>query len=194
MKDFNKFVEAIFITTQPQSDTAGAVEPSCPCQQKDMFTKSTDSFMDTLNTDNDQEIQPDDNVGETGEIQADGETSDVELECMGEQGLKVKYNGMEILLPRNVVDQIKGFEAVEKAEEGESEAETEEGEDAEAPVENEESDEETEKEEDSNDDITESKKPAFWLKKGKDGKDKESDDCKCKGKKSKKSKKFNFQK
>jgi hypothetical protein len=127
MKEFNKFVEAILITAQPQSDSAGAVEPSCPCQQRDMFSQATDKFMDTLNPSDDQEIQPEDGVGETGEIQGD-EQSDVELECMGEQGLKVKFNGMEILLPKNVVEQIKEFESGEGEGEGEGSSEPEAGE------------------------------------------------------------------
>jgi hypothetical protein len=118
MKKFNQLCsEALFITTvKPESDSAGPVTPTtCPCK-KDNFSQAVDSFMGQQDG---SEIQPTDGIGETGEIEGESEestsSSDVELECT-EDGLRVKFNGIEIVLPTDVVQQIKDHMAHEETE------------------------------------------------------------------------------
>jgi hypothetical protein len=130
MKNFNSYLEQLLVTITPQNDTP---VPSDDVEEKptDMFSTAADDIMKNLGmndaTDGEDVIQPDDNVGETGEIQGD---SNVELECMGESGMRIKFNGMEMVLPKNVIDAIKSYESEstdesEQHDEAETETETE---------------------------------------------------------------------
>jgi hypothetical protein len=158
MKNFNAFAEALLVTTaQPESDSVGPVSPdTCPCQAKDRLTQTVEDTLGTLGS----PVQPDDEVGEYGEI--DGEAMEpldgdgVELECLGDEGLIVKFAGTAILLPKNVVEKIKTFEPSE-GEEGESE-EHEEGEETEQ---NEGGEEEDEQEDEEGDEKKSSGSKAF---------------------------------
>jgi len=195
MKKFNTFSEAILVTLHPKSDAVAPVE-ACPCQQRDMLTQTADDVLKNLGGD---VVQPDDGIGQSGDIQADGigeyaedgsegTDGDVELECTGD-GLRVKFNGIEIVLPKNVVEKIKSHEEHEDTETpAEEEAEhTEDG----SETEDEDNTETTEEPEDNT--VTESKKSKKtkkwtppWLKnKDKDDDKKDSDKksgCNCKGK------------
>jgi len=156
MKKFNQLcTEALFITTvKPESDSAGPVTPTtCPCK-KDNFSQAVDSFMGQQDG---SEIQPTDGIGETGEIEGDSEestsSSNVELECT-EDGLRVKFNGIEIVLPTDVVQQIKDHmehEATETPEEETEEHTDSEAEDTEGKTE--------ESEDDDDDDDKDTKEP-----------------------------------
>ena len=119
MKKFNTFSEALLVTLNPKSDSVGPVE-QCPCQQQDMMSAAAQDVLKNLGGD---VMQPDDDVGEAGEIQADGDDNGgVELECTGD-GLRVKFNGMEIVLPSTVIDAIKSH-----TDEGSEDSEGKEGE------------------------------------------------------------------
>lgn len=183
MKKFNTLAEALLMSVSPQSDAVAPVTGSteCPCQ-KDQFSQSADEFMNSLSP---EPIQPDDNVGEVGDIQSegDGDSSGAEFECMGEEGMKIKFNGIEVILPRNVADELKawmGDESEEGSEET-SEEGSEEGDEHEAEespdeekAEHAEGGSEESEEDDKEETVTEAKKkPPFWMKfkKGK-GKDK----------------------
>lgn len=202
MKKFNEFSEALLVTLNPKSDSVGPVE-QCPCQQQDMMSAAAQDVLRNIGGD---VVQPDDGVGEAGEIQADGDAvggeNGVELECTGD-GLRVKFNGLEIVLPKDVVEMIKNHEGedydpnaditsdeeTEETEEGESEEseETEENE-SEETEETEESDEDDDNVFESLKPVTESKKAKKakstppWLK-NKGEKDKEDKkECPCKSK------------
>jgi len=168
MKNFNQYMEALLVAVKPQSDSVGQVSPcdagAEPEMPKDMMSAAADDVLRNLG------IQTDDDVGEMGEIQSDGEMTEgeeggVSLECLGEEGLKVNFNGMQIVLPRNVVDMIKGFEPSEENAEGaeneqsegeeSEENESEEHEAAESP-EFEAGEEEEEKEESDEEEVKES--------------------------------------
>jgi len=194
MKKFNEFTEALLVTLKPESDSVAPVE-QCPCQQKDMMSQAADDVMKNLGGD---VIQPTDGIGEYGDNQADGigeyadegEEGDVDLECT-EDGLRVKFNGIEIVLPKNVIEKIKNH--VEH-EEGETPAE-EETEHEETSSETEDTDdsndsddimetEDNEEDEDKDKTVTESKKSKKakkskwvppWIKNKGKGKDKKED-------------------
>ena len=146
MKKFNDLCrEALFITSmKPDSDTASpAGQSQCPCQAQDGFSKTVDDFMSQNNM-----VQPTDDTGETGEIDGDSQddTSNVELECTGD-GLRVKFNGVEIVLPADVVQKIKDHSDSEETET--TDTETEESSDSES--EDTETENETETETDDED-------------------------------------------
>jgi len=190
MKKFNEFSEALLVTLNPKSDAVAPVE-ACPCQQKDMLTQTADDVMSNLG--GGEPIQPDDGIGEYGDNQAEGDESadGVELECT-DDGLRVKFNGVEIVLPKNVVDKIKDHVEHEESETpAEEEAEQTEGDDENAELDQEETEEEEEESDEKKDDnvfesLTEAKKKNLppWLKnKGKDKEDKDDKkECKCKSK------------
>ncbi len=69
MNKFNNFSEAVLKFVIPIEDQPEKNKEICPCQLDDLFTTST---KDVLNAYNDV-IQPDDNVGISGDIQADVE-------------------------------------------------------------------------------------------------------------------------
>jgi len=151
MKKFNKLcTEALFITSlKPDSDSAGPVSPTaCPCT-KDNFGKAIDDFM---GSNQDTFSQPTDGIGETGEIEGDSETetttSDVELECT-EDGLRVKFNGVEIVLPKDVIQKIQDHLEHEATETPEEETEEHEESESESEDEDAEVESEDESEEDS---------------------------------------------
>jgi hypothetical protein len=118
-------------------------------------------------------MQPTDGVGEAGEIESEG-SDGVELTCMGEEGLQIKFNGMTFTLPVNVVDAIKGFERNEEGqEEGSADEENVEHEESESPAEEEaehaeggseenESESEEDEEEGKKNPFTEAKKVNPW--------------------------------
>jgi len=146
MKKFNDLCrEALFITSmKPDSDTASpAGQSQCPCQAQDGFSKTVDDFMSQNNM-----VQPTDDTGETGEIEGDSQddASNVELECTGD-GLRVKFNGVEIVLPADVVQKIKDHSDSEETET--TDTETEESSDSES--EDTETENETETETDDED-------------------------------------------
>jgi hypothetical protein len=181
MKKFNEFMEAVLIAkVVPTSDAVAPVETCDACgntPQKDMFSNATDDFMKELGFEDNVEgqeniIQPDDNVGETGEIESDEETStsNIELECLGEEGLQIKFNGLTFVLPKDVVEAIKGYETDESAphEESETEEQHEQHEESETPEE--EAAEHSEGETESNEDEEaeeEKKEVTESVKKGK---------------------------
>lgn len=73
MKNFDKLLESIMLTTAPETDDIGAGEDTDNgegvVQYPDMFSATADGVTnacDTCDT-----IQPDDNVGESGDIEAD---------------------------------------------------------------------------------------------------------------------------
>jgi hypothetical protein len=154
MKKFNDLCrEALFITSmKPDSDTASpAGQSQCPCQAQDGFSKTVDDFMSQNNM-----VQPTDDTGETGEIEGDSQddTSNVELECTGD-GLRVKFNGVEIVLPADVVQKIKDHS---DSEETETPEETEEQSDSDSETEDTETENEPETETDDEDNEDKSKK------------------------------------
>lgn len=151
MKKFNQFMEAVLVAKiipVPSSDAVSPVEQcdACGDKPKDMFNAATDDFMKDMGFEGeeggdrgrttDDMLQPTDGVGEAGEIESEG-SDGVELTCMGEEGLQIKFNGMTFTLPVNVVDAIKGFENTEGQEEGSTEEEHEEHEESESPAEEE---------------------------------------------------------
>jgi hypothetical protein len=155
MKKFNDLCrEALFITSmKPDSDTASpAGQSQCPCQAQDGFSKTVDDFMSQNNM-----VQPTDDTGETGEIEGDSQddTSNVELECTGD-GLRVKFNGVEIVLPADVVQKIKDHSDSEETETPEEE--TEEQSDSDSETEDTETENESETETDDEDNEDKSKK------------------------------------
>ena len=176
MKKFNEFMESLLVAKIiPSSDAVGDVTPSCGCENKpkDGFESATDDFMKQMGFDGEgaensgegESIQPTDNVGETGEIESSEEsTSNVELECLGEEGLQIKFNGLTFTLPKDVVEAIKGFKSEGQSEENHEEnespaeetAEHAEGGSEENESETEEKDEE--KDEENKNPFTESKK------------------------------------
>lgn len=129
MKKFNEFSEALLVTLHPKSDSVGPVEP-CGCQQQDMMSAAAEDVLKNLGGD---VIQPDDGIGDYGENQADGigdyaeDAEGVELECTGD-GLRVKFNGLEIVLPKNVVEKIKNHVEQDETETPEDEQEESESE------------------------------------------------------------------
>ncbi len=133
MKKFYDFSEALILSVKPASDAVGAASPCCGKPATDMFSTTAEDYMKNIlggGNDNADVIQPDDDVGEAGEVSADSESS-VSVECMGEEGLRVKFNGMEFVLPVEVVEAIKnseGSEADESEEHEESETPEEEAE------------------------------------------------------------------
>lgn len=148
MKNFNQFMEAVLIAkVVPTSDAVAPVETcdSCGNKPKDNFNAATDDFMkqmgfnDEVDAEGTQDImQPDDGVGESGEVESEGEsTSNVELNCLGEEGLEVNFNGMKFVLPTEVIEAIKDFAAGDGVghEENETSEEHEEHESNETPAE-----------------------------------------------------------
>jgi len=140
MKNFNSFAEALLVSVVPKSDSVGPVtgDSECPCQKQDMFSQNAEELLNSINP-----IQPDDDVGEQGELQSDSESTEdssgIELECT-EDGLRVKFGGMEVVLPKSVVEKIKTHvehedsETPEQEEAEHAEGETEEEEHAEDEV------------------------------------------------------------
>lgn len=145
MKEFYKFSEALLLSVKPSSDAVAPAEP-CSCQKPDGFTSAANDYVKNVLGGGEETVQPDDNVGETGDIEFSSESSGgVELECMGEDGLKIKLNGMEIVLPKDVVEAIKNYEGSESEEHKEhedSETPEEESEEHETQPDNEEKTEE----------------------------------------------------
>ena len=152
MKKFNQFMEAVLVAKiipVPSSDAVSPVEQcdACGDKPKDMFNAATDDFMKDMGFEGEKEvgaegseemIQPTDGVGEAGEIESEG-SDGVELTCMGEEGLEVNFNGMKFVLPKNVIEAIKDFEAGDGFghEEGSTEEENEDHEESESPAEEE---------------------------------------------------------
>jgi stringent starvation protein B len=129
MKKFNEFMEAVLIAKVIPTGDSDAVAPVSPCgcedKPKDQFSSATDDFMKQMGFEDDQGAQPDDGmvqptdgVGEAGEIESDS-TSNVELTCLGEDGLQIKFNGLTFTLPVDVVDAIKGFSSEAQEDTGE---------------------------------------------------------------------------
>jgi hypothetical protein len=152
MKKFNNLCkEALLITSiKPESDTSGPIEPVT--NSKDTFSKTIDQFLSQQSPDD--SIQPTDNVGEFGENQSEETESDVQLECTPD-GLRVKFNGLEIVLPKAIIEKIKAHQEHEETESPEEEAEehdttSDESEDETTSDETEESDESEKNDEDSN--------------------------------------------
>ena len=148
MTKFDKYAEALMLTTaKPESDSTGPVSPCA----KDGMTQSVEDFMTSKG---ETMTQPDDDTGEYGSGCSECDSdSDVDIECMGDEGIIVKFAGTAILLPSDVIDAIKSFEGGTE-EEGEGEEgeetneETEETDDSEqAPYEVDSSNEEEEEEE-----------------------------------------------
>lgn len=170
MKKFNTYAEALLLAVRPQSDAVAPVETDEPEEVKDKMSMAADEVLQNLG------IQPDDNVGEYGNIESDSEAIDtdgIDLECLGEEGLRVKFNGMEIVLPKNVVEKIRGYSEEMGETSSEEENETKEHEDSEssefeAGEQEATSDEDDKKEESENEDdeekVEESKK---WTKESK---------------------------
>lgn len=151
MKKFNQFSEALMVTLHPKSDAVAPVE-ACPCQQKDMLTQTADDVMKNLTG----VTQPTDDVGDYGEVQSDGDVADesgIELEDT-EGGLRVKFNGMELVLPVDVIEKIKAHETHEADETDEEETEEHEESDSE---EEDVKDDETDSEDESEDEEEEDK-------------------------------------
>ena len=132
MKNFNNFMEAIIIAKiAPQSDAVGEVEQcdACGNEPKDGFNSSADDFMKSMGMENGEQgenvIQPTDDVGEQGEIEGESEEGglDIELNCLGEEGLEISFNGLKFVLPREVVEAIKGMDSAEGGEGDETEGE-----------------------------------------------------------------------
>jgi hypothetical protein len=182
MKNFNAFSEALLVTLSPKSDAVAPVE-ACPCQQKDMLSQTADDVLKNLGGD---VVQPTDGIGEYGDIQADGigeyadgigeyaeegEEGDVDLECT-DDGLRVKFNGVEIVLPKNVVEKIKDHmeheetetPAEEEDEHTENESEDEDSDVTEPEDTQEDADEEDADEEDEDDNVFESFKAKNYKK------------------------------
>lgn len=153
MKKFNDLCqEALLITSiKPEADTSGAIQPVT--NPKDMFSQTVDQFLTKQSSDD--LTQPTDDVGEFGETQSDetDTNTDVQLECTPD-GLRVKFNGLEIVLPKSVIEKIKAHQEHEETESPEEEAQEHETTSDESEDETDETDEtETseEKEKDSND-------------------------------------------
>ena len=106
MTKFDKYAEALMLTTaKPESDSAGSVSPCA----KDGMTQSVEDFMTSKG---ETMTQPDDSTGEYGSGCSEGDTeSDVDIECMGDEGIIVKFSGTAILLPSDVVEAVKSFES-----------------------------------------------------------------------------------
>ena len=140
MKNFNKFAEALLVTSQEsESDSVGPVEGqecgSCGPAPQDMLTQAAEETMGSLG----DTMQPTDYTGGGGDIDAEGEDgSDVDIECLGEEGVIVKFNGTAILLPKNVYQKIKDYnidefiEKVKSVKDGEEEGEEGESDDSES--------------------------------------------------------------
>ena len=134
MKKFYNYTEQLMLTISPKSDSVGAVDHETEEKPTDMFNTAADDIMSNFSDDT---VQPDENVGETGENQSES-TNGVDLECMGDEGVKVKFNGLEILLPTDVIEAIKSFNGADESEshdENESEESHEEHENEETPEE-----------------------------------------------------------
>jgi hypothetical protein len=166
MKQFNTLAEALLVTAaKPESDSVGSV---CPCQSqpKDMLTQAAEDAMGKMGG----VTQPNDDVGEFGEVEGDlGDNMEamdgdgVDVECMGEEGMIVKFSGTAILLPKNVIEKIKAYEPEESEEtEGDNseheESETTEEEHEENESESTEKSEEESGDEDEEDDDKKEKK------------------------------------
>jgi len=163
MKKFNKFSEALLVTLHPKSDSVGPVEP-CAAPQQDMMSAAAEDVLKNLGGD---VIQPDDGIGDYGENQADGigeygeDADGIGLECT-DDGMRVKFNGLEIVLPNEVIEKIKNH--VEHEEGETSEEEEEEHEESESEDEDTESEEpegfEEEEEEEEEEEVEESYVPS----------------------------------
>lgn len=98
-------------------------------------TETEDNLLFNFDDVDGDTIQPDDNVGEYGEIQADSseDTDDVSIEHdESGNGLRISFNGIEFLLPTNIVNKIKDYQIEEDSEHaGETEEEAEEHENSE---------------------------------------------------------------
>jgi hypothetical protein len=156
MKKFYDFSEALILSLKPESDV---VAPATQCDKcDDMFSTTANDYIKSITGGDEDVVQPDSDVGETGEIESGSETSGVELECMGEEGVKVKVNGMEFLLPKMVIDAIKSFES-EPHTDTETEEEHEEHEAEETKEEEAEEHDEVQSEKEEDDEtVTESEK------------------------------------
>jgi hypothetical protein len=151
MKKFYNYTEQLLLTVMPKSDSVGAVDHEVEEKPTDMFNTSAEEILKNIGGDT---VQPDDKVGEMGENQSES-AGGVEIECMGEEGVKVKFNGLEMLLPPNVVEAIKSHQT----EEGSTEEDHEDHEASETPEEEHEEHETEETEENEEKDEDKKKNP-----------------------------------
>jgi len=151
MEKFNKYVESIILTI-PTSDSVGPVAKSEPAKEigaiaKDGFSQTADDILNGTSA-SDDTIQPDDNVGEFGEIEGgEQEECDCNIEATDE-GLSIDFNGFKIVLPDGVREKLKTFL---NDEDGTETSESEESEESTESDESESSDTETEDDADKKD-------------------------------------------
>ena len=155
MKKFYDFSEALILSLKPTSDAVAPATQAIEKKPKDMFSTTADNYIKDVIGD-EETVQPDDNVGEAGEIGSESSESNIDLECLGEEGLKIKFNGLEFVLPVDVVEAIKGFKS-----EGSTEEEHEEHEENESPEEEESEHNEGGSEENKTEEEDEEKKNPF---------------------------------
>lgn len=123
MKNFKDLYEAIILTTIPTSDSVGTVnkteEPEKICEPCDNFSKNVADFLGNDIT------QPDDNIGEPGEIDSDEvqNSDDVTETEDGSISIKLSEDGNELVLNAEVLAKIKAYLGVEETSETSDEGE-----------------------------------------------------------------------